>query len=366
MNKEKLFSLAKKLTAGVLAVGMVVAGILVTPKQAEAAVVEDKIVYDSTNYKIADYWSTKKAPVKEGYVFGGWYKSEDENDYMTATEAQDAVTNGTTAYAKFVPAQVLSVKAQNMAGTTATTEETYVRVISSLDSKNYDKVGFDIWLANSVQLVKDNDYTKNEPLETDKIYDGLMIGTEPIEANSIFGGVSKYVSVWQLTKINKAHYGKIIYVRPYWITMDGTKVEGLAEYVHIEDEYEGYVSVPVNILNKEDAAKLAAGRVNMTYTNANANETVALTFKEVEAGRLLPEMKGVQSSDNVIKMVGNAKDVDEYNSAESLYANVRFKKPQDSSTDVDVNFNIDMVQFCDWGETSVTIDEKWDVKYDAK
>ena len=371
MNKEKLFVLAKQLTAGLLAVGMVMAGILVVPKQADAAVVDDKIVYDNTNYKIENYWSTKAAPVKEGYVFGGWYKSDNENDYMTATEAQAAVTNGTTAYAKFVPAQVLSVKAQNMAGTTADTEKTYVRVISSFDSKNYDKVGFDIWLANTVKLYKNNDTEAKQPLETDKIYDGLMIGDKKTTANSIFGGVSKYVSVWQLTEINKAHYGKIIYVRPYWITMDGTKVEGLAEYVHIEDEYMGYVSVPINILNKEDAAKLAAGRVNMTYTNANANETVALTFKEVEAGRLLPQMKAVQS-DNVIKIVGNGTTVGEYkgaeiNGAETLYANIRFQKPQDTmKTDVDVNFNIDMVQFCDWGETPVIIDEKWDVKYDAQ
>lgn len=52
-------------------------------------------------------------------------------------------------------------------------------------------------------------------------------------------------------------------------------------------------------------------------------------------------------------------------SKETLYANIRFKKLADA-TDVDVDFNIDMVQFCDWNEDDVTIKEKWDVKYDAQ
>ena len=362
MNKEKVFCLAKKLTASVLAIGVVVTGIVVAPEQVDAAIVADEVIYEE-GYDIKEYWdaTNPEAPVKAGYVFGGWYSAEEENAYLTKEEA----ANATTTYAKFVPAQVLSVKAQNKAGTGDTvTDNTHVRIISSLDSKNYEKVGFDIWLANSVQLFKDD--VEGEPLETDKIYDGLLVGEnkEEVHATTIFGGVSKYVSVWQLNNIDSAHWGKIIYVRPYWITMDGTKVEGLAKYVHIEDDYKGYISVPVNLLNKEDAAQVAAGAVNMTYTNAQGKD-VALTFKEVETGRLLPEMNYTQSG-NVIKMVGNAKTVNDYNSAETLYANVRFIKPEDSATDVDVDFTMNMGEFCNWGETEVTIDEKWDVKYDVK
>lgn len=367
MNKEKSFSLAKKLMAGLLAVGMVATGIVVYPKQADAAVeVADAVIYEE-GYDFENLWDEEnpKAPIKAGYVFGGWYSAKEENAYLTKEEAAKA----TTAYAKFVPAQVLSVKAQNKAGTgTTVTDNTHVRIISSLDSKNYDRVGFDIWLANSVQLVKDNDYTKNAPLETDKIYDGLLVGEDKQEkkAVDIFGGVSKYVSVWQLNNIDAAHWGKIIYVRPYWITKDGTKVEGLAKYVHIEDDYEGYISVPVNLLNKDMAAQVAAGAVNITYSNAEGKE-VALTYKEVEAGRLVPEMESKKvENENTIKIVGNANEVGIYNSDETLYANIRFKKPTGSVTDVDVDFSTTIIKFCDWNEKTVGITEKWDVEYDAQ
>lgn len=364
MNKKDLLCFVKKLTAGVLATGMVVAGILVIPRQADAAVVADEVIYEE-GYDIKKFWDAEnpEAPVKAGYVFGGWYSAKEENAYLTKEQAAQA----TTAYAKFVPAQVLSVKAQNKAGTGDTvTDNTHVRIISSLDSKNYEKVGFDIYLANSVKLVKDNDYTKNEPLETDKIYDGILVGENktPKDAVDIFGGVSKYVSVWQLNNIASAHWSKIIYVRPYWITMDGTKVEGLAKYVHIEDDYEGYISVPVNVLNKDVAAQVAAGAVNVTYKNASG-KAVALTFKEVEAGRMLPTMSSNEDG-NTIKLVGNSNNVNEYNSDETLYANIRFKKPDNASTDVDVDFDMTMVQFCDWNEDDVIVAEKWDVKYDAQ
>lgn len=381
MEKKEILSFVKKLAVGMLAVGIIMTGIVATSKQAEAAVAEDTVIYDE-EYKIADYWNNNKtAPVKSGYVFGGWFQESTEETvgaekltsadgtktgfFKPLTEAElDTNSDGSvdfagTAYAKFVPAQVLSVKAQNMAGTEERTETTYVRVISSLDSANYAKVGFDIWLANVKQLLKDD----GEPLETTRIYDGLLVGTEQkvVTANEIFGGVSKYVSVWQLANIAKTNFNKIIYVRPYWVTMDGTKVEGLAKYVHIEDEYMGYISVPVNLLNKEDVAKVAAGAVNMSYTNAKA-ENASLTFKEVEAGRILPEMN-YSHNDNVVKMVGNAKTVNSYNGEESIYANIRFIKPTDTTKDVDVTFNMTMVQFCDWDENPVDIDEIWDVEY---
>lgn len=359
MNGKKVLSLAKKLLAVCLAAGMAAAGSMAVPEKAEAAVAEDKVIYDNS-YAIEDYWKkdSKTAPVKAGYVFGGWYSGEQEGDYLTA-EMIDTNTDGNidftgTVYAKFVPAQVLSVKAQNMAGTEVDTPSTSVRVISSMDSANYQRAGFDIWLANRKQLFKDQD-TK-APLETEKIYKGLMVGTKPVDAEVIFGGVSKFVSVWQLTNIDKSNYDKIIYVRPYWITMDGTKVEGLAKYVHIEDEYKKYISVPVNLLDKE---AVAAGAVNMTYEN-NSNE--ALELVEFEPGRVLPEMDySYDGAGRTIKMVGNAATVDQYESAESLYANVRFKKPVAGTS-----FHMELVQFRDWEEKVVTLEKVWDVKYDVQ
>lgn len=395
MNKKQIMKLVKIVTASVLTVGMIVTGIAVYPEQAEATEtvdLTDKVIYDE-NYEIEDYWLDRKAPIKTGFVFGGWFT--DATDGATNVERLTSAADGTTvktcvpltketidsnsdnaiddgvkAYAKFVPAEVLSVKAQNSEGIDETTIENIssknpmqIRVMSSLDSANYAKVGFEMYLGNWIPVYQQG--TTDEPTETTKFYDGIMVGDTPVTANDLFGGVSKYVSVWRLIDIDTpSNASLIIYVRPYWKTLDGTKVEGLAKYVHIEDDYMNYISVPINILNKEDAAKVAAGAVNMTYTNANAGETVALSFKQVEPGRLLPDMNSSHSG-NVIKMVGNAKNVDEYNTDETLYANVRFVKPTDG-TDVDVDFTMNMLQFCDWGEAPVIIEEKWDVKHDVK
>ena len=330
----------KKLVAMMMATVMIVAGIVLIPKQTDAAVAADTITYkkydDITTYTTA---TPKKAPIKEGYVFGGWYSEEQENAFIT----EEDIASVTSAYAKFVPAQVLSVKAQNMAETKADTEKTYVRVMASLDSTNYQKVGFDIWLSNKKQLFKDGG-----PLETDQIYKGLMVGDKPVDATDIYGGVSKYISAWQLSNVAKKNYGEIIYVRPYWITMDGTKVEGLAKYVHIEDEYLDLISVPVNLLSGET---VAAGAMDMTYNTT-------LTFKEFEPGRLFPEMEcNPDTANKTIKMVGNA----EFNTnvkADGIYANIRFEMPS-----ADTDFEMTPVLFCDWDEKTVELEKVWDVKY---
>ena len=345
-------------------VAMFMATVMLVPTMAKAEgqrePVGDAGIFYTTEFNIKDYWnadsSKSKAPIIENCVFGGWYK-KDSNTYKALTA--DEAASAETAYAKFVPAYVLSVKAQNMYGTTESTENTSVRIITSVDSKQYKAIGFEVYLANKNQLFKND---SDDPLETTRVYDGIMVQTgeensQAKNANAIFGEASKYVSVWELTDINKAHYSKIIYVRPYWITKDGTKVEGLAKYVHIEDDYNNYISVPVNLLNKDVAAQVAAGAVNVTYGNTT------LTLKEVEAGRMLPEMNATQSG-NSIKMVGNAITPGQYNSNETLYANIRFKKPS-----VDVDFEMEIGQFCTWGEDDVAdMDktEKWDVKYDAQ
>ena len=270
--KEVRIMRTSKLRKLFCVVAMFMATVMLVPTMAKAEEqrehVGDAGIFYTTEFDIKDYWnedsSKSKAPIVEDYVFGGWHQKVGET-YEPLTKAQ--AKNATTAYAKFVPAYVLSVKAQNMYGTTASTENTSVRIITSVDSKQYEAIGFEVYLANKNQLFKNDN---KEPLETSRVYDGIIVQTGEGEkdqkektASAIFGKASNYVGVWELTDIAKAHYGKIIYVRPYWITKDGTTVKGLAKYVHIEDEYKGYISVPVNINRTKD---IAAGAINMSYT----------------------------------------------------------------------------------------------------
>lgn len=395
MNKNRI-SFVKKLTAGVLAVGMLVTVFAVVSKQADAAVAGDKVLYEEET--IANYWSvdSKTAPVKPGYVFGGWFRLADKDakgaekvvdgeDYYAPLTSADLNTDEDndcdyteTAYAKYVPAQVLSIKAQNgvnEGGTLPTKPEDiseenpiWVRLMTSLDSLNYKDIGFDIYLNNTTRPKdnQDDDYT----LETSKVFSGVYIGDNetPTDATDIFGGVSEYVCVWELQNIKYASNStKIIYARPYWHTMDGTKVFGLAKYVHIEDQYNGYISVPINLLDGQD---VAAGEVHMTYADANAATPLAWQVKEVEIGRVLKEMSYIVSGDT-IKMVGSGEDVGEYlkdasGERETIFANVRFERvdKENLADTEDVTFTTIMKKFCDWEPKAVTINS-WDVKHDA-
>lgn len=375
MKKKWNMNLVTKLTAGVLIVGMILAGAISTSQNVDAAVASDKVIYERYEEDVIteNYWTENKktAPVKEGYVFGGWFNKVETVTTNTETYTSD---NGTeyydplttvsgAAYAKFVPAQVLSVKAQNGVeeGMNAITKAEdisesnpmWVRVMTAQDSKNYEKIGFDIYLANKTKPIDNAD--GDDILESNKVFEQVYVGDTLTDAEDIFGDAAHYVSVWKLAEINySGNAGKIIYVRPYWYTMDGTKVFGLAKYVHIEDDYLNYISVPVNLLGGE---KIAAGAVNMTYVGDTALEMVGF-----EEGRIFSDMS-YNYMGNTIKMIGNTdKAVDEYNLEETIYANLRFKEPNTTT-----EFNITEGEFCGWDEVLITDMKKvWDIRYDAQ
>lgn len=353
MRKQKIDSFSKKIAGGFLAMVMLVSGILFLSEMANATetITDEGYVY-SDEYDFKTYWGNKKAPVMEDCVFAGWYADKTGTDYITEAEAEAILSSTDTTtkvYAKFVPASVLSVKAQNAENTTATSPSTSVRLITSVDSKNYQKVGFEIYLGNGTKLLKQQDGSE---LETSRVYKGIQIGTSTTKtAEQIFGKASKHVAVWELTNIVQANYSKIICVRPYWETMDGTIVKGLAKYVHIEDDYKNYISVPVNMMTGE---LVAAGMMNLKYDQN-------LTFVEVEAGRLLPEMLcNHDATTKTIRMVGNAGTVNTNVSADGIYANVRFEKPSTTT-----NFDITVEKFCNWEEADVTITKAWDITYEV-
>lgn len=323
---------------------MVVAGFVIVPKTAEAAN-EQSVQYTAyTDAEFQSLSSAKKAPVKDGYVFGGWYQGAGET--KTAL-TEDAVSSATgDIYAKFVPAYVLSVKAQNQSGTTAESTETSVRILSSVDSTDYLELGITLYLANRTKM--------DMPVYT-KVYQKLKVGGDTLTAKEVFGTASEYFSVWRLTGIKNKNFTKIMYVRPYWKTMDGTTVYGLAKYVHIEDGYNKYISVPINLMSDAD---VAAGIVEMGYSSED------LKFHDFENGRVFTDEMEINSDTaGKVKMVGNYATVDRYAPAdECLYANVRFTVKDGSSiwnTPVEGVmtrskwFDFDVTpDFSDWTETT--------------
>lgn len=319
-------------------------GIVVLPETVKAA---DVVDYDETGaYVINDYWTeeTKKVPVKEGYVFGGWYK-KDGDSFVAINESElsdDIVKSmtATDAYPKFVPAEVLSVKTQ--LGTSDT--ETSLRLVSTIDSEKYQKVGFEYQLGSRV--VADKEMTSvYSTIKKSKTNDEILY------PSTTFVTVSKYFIALDVNNISDKSFASIVYARPYWVTMDGTKVMGLARNNRVEDKKNDYLSVPINLLTDgKTPAGVAAGKIQITYNAQNYDVVSVDSIYKVDAGRMLPEMEYyVDEFTGTISFVGNASTVDQNVIADGLYANIRFVKAAGATSDA-LDFSIYESVFCNWAE----------------
>lgn len=367
----------KKVLAFLCVALLFVSGIKGMSTIMNAADVEGTITMDNgikyVPYNISKYWSTteKTAPKMDNYVFGGWYRAEDLSEKKFIALKEETITTDSTTgkanmegtYAKFVSAYVLSVKAQiDMATQSAGaghTNNASIRLISSVDSKDYQKVGFKVLLANKTPLYKDEN---GSPLETTQIYTGLKAGENGthVEPSAIFGPQSAFLSIWRLDGIASVNDDKIINVTPYWITADGTRVEGLTKYVHVEDGYMGYISVPINL---RTAKQIAAGMLTLTYP-----EGLELVANKVEFNGVFKEAEMVFHDDgtNTIQLVGNADEVNNNVTAEGIYANLRFTKGTSDyaggGKGVFLNFQVGSENFCNWDEKIIDVDV-WDIQY---
>ena len=325
-----------------------------------------KIYYDDgatteKEYNIKDYWTTdtKKAPVKAGFVFGGWYVTEDKTR-VPLTEADlkekgvDAYAD--TAYAKFVPVDVLSIKTQK--GTAD--EITSLRILSTVDSTNYQAVGFEYKLATN-SLGTTGNITK--VYSAIKPYKGATDAELYKPGSTFVSGASKYFIAADVSEISSGSFAKIVYARPYWITMDGTKVMGLARNSRVEDKDNNYTSVGINLLPqlvKGELAAVAVGKIQVTYNTDNydvVESGVDTTYDTTNGGTyLFPEMEYyINEEKGTITFVGNAADVTKNLTADGLFANIRFKKAENATgTELDFAINADETEFCNWAEAPVT------------
>lgn len=149
-----------------------------------------------------------------GKIFAGWY----EDAEYTKPIGADVKTG--TAYAKFADPQLLTAKYQLTAGTTADSSETAVRLLLGVDSLKYSKVGFKV------------KYDKGSvhDLSSATVYENISITesgqTMTVPVTDHFGSTAKYILPYKITGVQKADFGKSFQVTPYWVTMDGTTVEG--------------------------------------------------------------------------------------------------------------------------------------------
>ncbi|MCI6995990.1 MAG: chitobiase/beta-hexosaminidase C-terminal domain-containing protein [Eubacterium sp.] len=214
-------------------------------------------VYPITNLKYA-YEKDESGTVTEehGYIFAGWYYAVQETTtaenetttvietlepcssfpVKTSSEEGTAEIDSTQAkdyYAKFVDASVLTVKAQILAGTTAESEKTNMRFVTTVDSLNYQSVGFEIKYNEKVL-----NPSSNTVFKTIKAVDTNEQKTLIENAKEAFDNmVSEYFLSYRIDNIPKKAFEVEFTVTPSWVTLDGTKVVGETAKKHVCDGY---------------------------------------------------------------------------------------------------------------------------------
>ena len=322
-------------------------------------------------YENMDYtqYLGKKAPkyteVDEngvGYLFGGWYAKND-NTY-TPIENETDLSEAATVVAKFVPAQTLSVKCQNWAGTDASSDKVIIRVVSGTDSKNYQEFGFNVSKIDGGKETAFPQFPTYTVYRKFNYYDSAT-DTEPdtYKPSDLFGNSAKYFTTCTVGKIPVDKHGTIICIQPYWKTLDGVQVNGLTKYAHVEDGYLHYVNVPVN-LNVLINNGAAAG---MLSVKAPEGLTFLGAEKGVEYGRTFEEMEFNVLSDGTIKCAGNTVNASDKTGMD-IYINLKFKRAVDPENDAPtkgefLTFTVKDEDFANSKPTKLSEDDVWNVIY---
>ena len=379
----------KRFIAGLLATAMVITGISVAPKQAKAEV-SIGIGYEdwSVRYQEAkNLVDSKSAPEFEGftdavtetvvdenaaYLFGGWYVIEDDctdgvDDGFVAVKTSADIQNSVNIYgtelsvfAKWVPASMLSIKAQNNYDA-KTAGSTNTRLLSSVDCLDYQTVGFKVQLKN--------DPSKDLGLmETTKVYEKLSYKTEngtvkETAPSDVFNDEASYFVVWALKDIASAYYNEIIYVKPYWVTADGVTVYGLPKYVHVIDGINKYVSVSVNLTDLSKDNAVAAGVFEISYNSSKLKLATIENGKAVETGRVFGELEYADKGGK-LKFAANVSNINNNAEENDIYVNLRFELLSGDIEHKGYHFEIteNSEDFCDKEETKKTVNV-WDVLY---
>ena len=294
----------KKLVSLVLLIGMVLTSLYVsTPEMGEVQAAA--VTTDTDGNYIKEYTDVKtyrKAETVDGsgevkyvftaptltvdagddyadFVFAGWFT---DNTCETPLGKTDVTTE--TAYAKFVPRDTLSVKFQTANATVTDTEHTVdtnvgaIRFISSVDSLDYSKIGFE--LEENVQSEEKitGSYEASDVFQ--RIDSTMQINGVEKEYNfspKVIGTKSEhfFTAKWPVTEATKSTDFK---VQAYWITLDGTKVLGDARVVGLDDgsSSKNILNLSVdNVLTTENDETYTARLT--TYATA-AGETFEETF----------------------------------------------------------------------------------------
>lgn len=285
-------------------------------------------VADVSPYTGSERRAPKPADARhKDWLFAGWYED-------AACTVPSRTVSG-SAYAKYVPAELLSVRCQILAGTSKEKPSDRIRFISTVDSLNYNQVGFDITI---------NGITKS--YSSTRVYErivardgGVACGYQPWDLHKN----AKYFITGTLINIPAAASTTGIRITPWWVTRDGTRVCGVSRYTRVADSYDGIINVPVRLYSDK---KAAAGYLETAY-NIKDYE-----FVGYDAGDVFDEVQAIRVGD-AIRCIGNVKEMAKDVAMEGMYVNLRFRwigsgRPQGESV-----FSIAGEDFCNRMEEDI-------------
>jgi hypothetical protein len=173
---------------------------------------------DIAPYRTAEGYT---APTRDGAVFAGWYSDE----ALTRPISQGQTSGW--AYAKFVDATTLTVKFQTTYGTNAASASTDLRLLTSVESLELNKVSFRITIGTTTQTI-----------DSKTAYTQIKAGDQLIsDPGSVFGEDAAYFVTYTLLDVPQKMFQTNMTVAPCWKTLDGTWVEGQSRTIQISDTY---------------------------------------------------------------------------------------------------------------------------------
>ncbi len=183
-------------------------------------VTEEKnaMVQEFTATQFATHRTNKTYPTApDGYVFAGWYSDKT----CTTALKTNTIESTATAYAKYVDAEVLSVKYQLPADVSSSDTITTLRLVTTVDSLQYSFVGFQIYIGDKfIGAYKTKD-----------VYDKITGTTDSTTVTYkpyVFSSESEYFMAVEIIGVPRDVFNQTITVIPAWETLDGTVVKANA------------------------------------------------------------------------------------------------------------------------------------------
>lgn len=324
MRKQSLRQGLEKAVLCALAIIMAT-GIMFFGGESSVAYAEEETYYitepqsglNITNNMVAPKPTTEG---KETYIFAGYFSDRTcETPVVESTEA--------TVYKKFVPADIMSVKAQVTEGTRSDTNKTDMRLVTTVDSLDYQEVGFDVYFNGAKTPVNAKSTTVYKRiLAADK---GNSFGYSP----ESFSVDADYFTTVNLVNIANKNFDKTFFIKPYWKTLDGTKVYGMSRMARVSDSYNHIVNVPVRMYTND---LIETGSFALSY------DTDILTYVGNDNGDLFDSVTVAADVANAQVNVTTTATIE---NPDGMVVNLRFKVNEGATLETITIFEIESETF---------------------